>query len=241
MLLGFRAVHSTTLATCLIDAMPSSNHLDYGRFWQFSVGVGMLAEVLARSEGLAPEEAFTAGVLHNIGRLALDQRVPEGFAHSVRHAKEHRISLDEAEHDVLGYSDNELGAALCTHWSFPPPLVDAVANHVLDADALPDPNSLTAAVVRARISARAYGLSDGVEIPAGAAPDPRWETPPLSIALQRAGGVDGVLEARRCVPRVGDRRLIRNRQTGHREVPMACARSRPTLIATAAGGLPRAP
>ena len=106
--------------------MPGSNSLDYERFWRFSVSTGMVAELLARSSGLPPEEAFTAGVLHNIGRLALDQQVPRGFEQSVQHALLQRIGLHEAERDVLGYDDAELGAALCERWSFPPSLIEAV-------------------------------------------------------------------------------------------------------------------
>ena len=199
-LLGFRAVRSTTLATCLIDAMPGSNHLDYGRFWRFSVSTAMVAEVLARSSGLAPEEAFTAGVLHEIGRLALDQHVPQGFAQAVRHAQLQRIELHEAERDVLGYTDAQLGAALCAHWNFPQALVDAVGQHMLEVSALPHPASLTAAVARARVFVRALGLDDGIEQAAAAPAAPEWSAPPLSVALDQAGGFDG---PRRRLPRFG--------------------------------------
>ena len=78
-LLGFRAVRSATLASCVIDALPPGQVVEYERFWHFSVSVGMLAEVLGRAERLHQDKAFTAGVLHNIGRLALDQRLPEAL------------------------------------------------------------------------------------------------------------------------------------------------------------------
>ena len=116
-LLGFRAVRATTLATCLIDAMPGGRVLDEAAFWRFSVSVGMLAELLARAEGVAPDEAFTAGVLHGIGRLALDQGLPDGLEHAVRHAQQHELTLLDAELDVLGYSDAQLGATLCERWA----------------------------------------------------------------------------------------------------------------------------
>ena len=193
-LLGFRTVRSTTLATCLIDAMPGSNSLDYERFWRFSVSTGMVAELLARSSGLPPEEAFTAGVLHNIGRLALDQQVPRGFEQSVQHALLQRIGLHEAERDVLGYDDAELGAALCERWSFPPSLIEAVGHYMLDASALPDATSLAAAVLRARMFVRAAGLDDGVEVASAEPAAAEWSAPPLSVALDQAGGMDGLLD-----------------------------------------------
>ena len=86
-LLGFRAVRSATLASCVIDALPPGQVLDYERFWHFSVSVGMLAELLGRAERIHQDEAFTAGVLHNVGRLALDQRLPQALQLAVRLAE----------------------------------------------------------------------------------------------------------------------------------------------------------
>lgn len=193
-LLGFRAVRSATLAACLVDVAPASNRLNYQQFWHFSVSVGMLAEVLARSEGVHQENAFTAGVLHNIGRLALDQYLPRAFEDAVHYAEMNDVPLTVAERAVLGYSDAELGGALALHWNFPQPLVDAVRNHELDPDALPDPRSLTAFVVRARLFARSYGLPDGIEAAEPGPPPSEWMVPPLSVHLDRAGGVDGIME-----------------------------------------------
>ena len=68
-LLGFREVRAATLASCVIEAVPPSNHIAYDRFWHYSLSIGMLAEVLARAERQQPDEAFTAGGVHNIGQL----------------------------------------------------------------------------------------------------------------------------------------------------------------------------
>src|SRR5690606_15221629 len=69
-LLGFRAVRSATLASCVIDTLPGGRVIDTMTAWRYSVVVGLLAEVLARASRRHQDEAFTAGVLHNIGRLA---------------------------------------------------------------------------------------------------------------------------------------------------------------------------
>lgn len=193
-LLGFRAVRSATLASCVIDALPPGQVLDYERFWYFSVSVGMLAELLGRAERAHQDEAFTGGVLHNVGRLALDQRLPQGLQLAARLAERDGISLPEAEQQVLGFTDADLGGALALHWNFPQPLAEAVAHHALDVDQLPDPGSLAAYVVRARVFCRAYGLDDGVESTKRAEPPAEWDQPPISIAMRRAGGMDGVLE-----------------------------------------------
>jgi HD-like signal output (HDOD) protein len=192
-LLGFRAVRAATVATCLVDAIPGSNTLDYTAFWHYSLAVGSTAELLSRAEATGQDEAFTAGVLHNIGRLALDQFVPAGFAESVYRAREHQLTLPDAERAVLGYTDAELGGALAEHWNFPAPLVEAVRNHALDAHSLPDPGTLTACVVRARLFVRSYGLPDGLEHTEPYDRPAEWSTPPLSVALDRGGGFEGLL------------------------------------------------
>jgi HD-like signal output (HDOD) protein len=194
-LLGFRAVRSAVLASCVIEAVGSSASLDYRQFWRFSVTVGVLAEIAAQVERGRSEEAFTAGVMHNIGRLALDQHLPEMFAEAKRVAARRRISLHDAERELLGFTDAELGGALTLHWSLPQELADAVRHHPLNVYAVPEEEgTLTAYVVRGRRFARAYGLSDGVEVSSAVADPHEWARPPLATALQRTGGMEGVLE-----------------------------------------------
>jgi HD-like signal output (HDOD) protein len=193
-LIGFRAVRSAVLASCVIDAVGGSASLDYRQFWRSSVAVGVLAEVIAEAEQGRAEEAFTAGVLHNIGRLALDQHLPEMFRDTKRYAERQRLAVHEAQRRLLGYSDAELGGALALHWNFPQELADAVRHHPLNVYAVPEEaGSLTSYVVRARRFVRCSGISDGVEVAAAGPPPPEWAVPPLGPALARAGGMDGVL------------------------------------------------
>jgi HD-like signal output (HDOD) protein len=193
-LLGFRAVRSATLATCFVDAFPGSDTLDYQDFWHFSLTVGTTAELLARSEGLPQDEAFTAGVLHNVGRLALDQYATQGLAAAVALARQQGIRLVDAERELLGYTDAELGGALALHWNFPEPLAEAIRHHALDPDALPERRSLTGCVVRARLFARSYGLPDGLERDEPFEQPAEWSYPPLSVAFNRGGGMQGLMD-----------------------------------------------
>jgi HD-like signal output (HDOD) protein len=192
-LLGFRAVRSAALASCVIDTLPGqSSNIEGARFWQFSVTVGMLAEVMSTAHHRHMDEAFTAGVLHNIGRLALDQHRPRELMAVTTLAVQKKISMPEAEKAVLGFTDAELGGALAAHWNFPEELVHAVAQHHLQPDMIEDGDSLAAFVARARIFVRASGLSDGLERRQRAEPDPEWRVPPLSKALHQVGGMPGV-------------------------------------------------
>jgi len=170
-------------------------NLDYNAFWQFSIATGILAEVLARVEGAPHEEAFTAGVLHRIGLLALDQGRPEQLREALVIHEQSGVTPYDAEHQVFGFTDAELGGALALHWNFPESLASAVRDHARSLDTLPDTKSLTACVLRARMFVRAYGLPDGIALTGepGEVPE-EWERPPLSVALKQSGGMVKVME-----------------------------------------------
>jgi HD-like signal output (HDOD) protein len=193
-LLGFRTVRSTTLASCVIGTLSAANHLKYDEFWHFSVSTGMLAEMLARTEGVHQDTAFTAGVLHNIGLLAMDQHRPELLEASLKHARESGVTRHEAQRTILGYTDADLGGALAHAWSFPDELTDAIRDHAMSLETLPDPRSLTAFVLRARLLVRAHGVSDGIDHPERTELPEEWTAPPLSVTLKRSGGMEGVLD-----------------------------------------------
>ena len=194
-LLGFRTVRQVSLASCMLDDHRPLTNLDYEDFWQFSITTGLLAEILARVEGQHQDVAFTAGVVHNIGLLALDQQRPGLLAEVVTRAKQQTETLHQAQRGLLGFTDTDLGGALTEHWNFPAPLCNAVREHSRSLDAPPADGTLAAIVARARIFARSYGMSDGL----AERPDPRpasadWVSAPLSVSLEREGGMDRILE-----------------------------------------------
>lgn len=194
-LLGFRAVRSATLASCVIDTLPGGTVVDATTAWRFSVTTGLLAEVLARATQTHQDEAFTAGVLHNIGRLALDQQRPRDLMAARNLARQQGMTLVEAQRVVMGFTDADLGGALALHWNFPDALANAVAHHHLDVNALPNPNSVTAFVIRARLFARSHGINDGFDVPEEPEkPEAAWNDGRVNTALNQSGGIDGILE-----------------------------------------------
>lgn len=193
-LLGFRAVRSTTVASCVIETVGEGSNLDLDQFWRFSVSVGMLAELLARTVAVNQDQAFTAGILHNIGLLAFDQHRPDPLGEARELAATEGLSLHDAERQVFGFSDAELGGALAERWNFPLPLVAAVRDHAMNIETPPDAESLTAFVIRARIFARSAGVTDGVTEVESSEPPAEWSAPPLSVTLEQHGGIEGVLK-----------------------------------------------
>ncbi len=86
-----------------------------------------------------PSQAFVAGLLHNIGRLVLASRAPEGFAEAIELSQSSSLTLAEAETQVFGVTNAEVGAYLLGIWGQPSSVVRAIAAQdypaAVDADA----------------------------------------------------------------------------------------------------------
>jgi putative nucleotidyltransferase with HDIG domain len=130
MVLGFSSVRRLALAVSLNGSFPVRGHgeADPRRIWRHSFCVALCAQALARLARVDPEAAFTAGLLHDIGRIALLSVDPADFAVVLAARKEH-ADLEAAETAVLGFTHAEFGARLLERWHLPGSLVRAVEFH----------------------------------------------------------------------------------------------------------------
>jgi HD-like signal output (HDOD) protein len=100
--------------------------------WAHLMKCGELARAILRREGAdaaEAEDAFTAGMLHDMGKLMLADSLPDEFAGALALAAEQKISLAEAEQEVFGASHAGLAAYLLGLWGLPAAIVEAVAFH----------------------------------------------------------------------------------------------------------------
>lgn len=104
-----------------------SLHLDI--FWRHSIACAVAARQLAQQQGIDSASAFTAGLLHDIGRLAADSLYPYEMAQAVAWATDHDQPDCEAEQYILQMCHPELGAEICRNWHFRDDVVDAIAGH----------------------------------------------------------------------------------------------------------------
>ena len=137
--------------------------LEPGILWKHSVAVALAASHLAHQT--MPEEggvAFTAGLLHDIGKVVLNEYVGREFAEIVRRVSEQGLSFAEAESQVLGFSHAEIGARLAERWSLPEPLVRAIRWHH-EPQALDPPDVLVDTVYLADSVCMMLGIGLGTD------------------------------------------------------------------------------
>lgn len=103
-----------------------------------SLAVACCADELARRVLPAREQstAWLAGLLHDIGKCALDEVMPKSFARMVEQAQHERSGLMDVERVHLGLDHSVLGRRLAQKWNLPEPIVSAVWLHHCDAQAL---------------------------------------------------------------------------------------------------------
>lgn len=155
------AVSGAITARYAPDALNALFRID--AFWRHSIAVGFRASELAgKSRRLDVPSAFTAGILHNMGRLAMFYADPAGLDQVVAEMLRSGRPLEDVEREMLGYDHAEVGGALARRWRLPADIADAVSKH--HAADLPDV-TLASVVAQANEFCMAHGIYPGYVIP----------------------------------------------------------------------------
>jgi len=102
---------------------------DFAAFWRHALATAIAAQSLARELTLDDEAAFTAGLLHDIGRLALAAHWPQPLSAALAQSRRDDAPLAAVETALLGTSHSEVGALIADHWRFPAAVAQAIAYH----------------------------------------------------------------------------------------------------------------
>lgn len=129
--LGCHTIRNIVISTAVIAQFSpdKSNVLDRASLWQHAAATGGIARYLALQSGIDAESAFTAGLLHDIGKLALDACFPAEYQTTLQYCKQHDCATREAEQVVLGYDHAFVGKRVAERWKLPASLVNAIAFH----------------------------------------------------------------------------------------------------------------
>ena len=96
------------------------------------MSTGVVAKLIARMQKVdrtVADEACTAGMLHDIGKVMLAASLPDQYEQAVKLAAERKISISDAECEIFGANHSQVGAYLLGLWGLPVTIVEAVAFH----------------------------------------------------------------------------------------------------------------
>ena len=129
--LGFQATRNLIIAAAVTGCFAEGKcpGFDFKAFWRHSIATAACAKVLARRMKFNQDYAFTAGLLHDIGRLVLVSSFPVQYAQALALRKDRDCELIEAEREVLGVDHVAAGIALAGHWNFSDTMRLAIAHH----------------------------------------------------------------------------------------------------------------
>ena len=132
--LGFDALKSLVLSKSIFPQFNSAKLKDMlaAKLWWHSARVAACAKQIAISEKLSPNgvnESFAAGLLHDIGKLALAANFPDKYKSALDLAALNGMELHEAEREIFGSNHCEVGLYLLGIWGLPDPIVMASGFH----------------------------------------------------------------------------------------------------------------
>lgn len=144
--LGFTAVRSIALAVKMVECFgPAARgreraSFDRLAFWKHALAVACAARRLAaaaKTLGVNPEEAFVAGLLHDLGKLALECVFPKTYERVVVQVNQARGDIADFERALLGIDHTVAGRHVAERWGLPRPLQEVIWLHHLSPDGLP--------------------------------------------------------------------------------------------------------
>lgn len=155
-LLGFSAIRSAVLSLKIFEmfdeggpAAPRDGHghtasgrFDRAGFWRHSLAVAVLSEMIVKAHAdlLRPftaAEAFVCGLLHDVGKLALEHLLPKSYQRVIELTEQHRLNIADVERKVVGLDHNTIGKRLAEHWQLPHLIQDCIWLHGSPHNAIP--------------------------------------------------------------------------------------------------------
>jgi len=162
-ILGFDTIKSVALSATIFSTFPNGKRGRFDReaFWRHSIAVAVASRKLAQELKITSfEEAFVGGILHDIGKVVLDEYASELFEEVLTYVEEKKVLMYEAERAVCGFSHAQIGRWIAAKWALPQEYVDVIFYHHQPGNAQ-KATQLTAIVHLGDIIARSLKIGSG--------------------------------------------------------------------------------
>lgn len=139
-ILGFKEIRNLVISTVAFDSfknLEQDGKFDINKFWKHSFYCALAAKAIAVDLEIESNELFVAGLVHDIGKLAMYVTFPSEFMMQLEIMNPLKIKYTsfETEKDVFGMTHDEVGMKLLKKWMFPESLLTAVGYHHRPQDA----------------------------------------------------------------------------------------------------------
>lgn len=135
-MLGLNTIKNLALSTAVLGSLNTTHTkgavLNLDGFWLHSLCVGVMAKHLARMRNVPAQEQetyFFCGLLHDIGKVPLNNRVPEDYLTALQASSEQRVALFKAEALTLEFTHADAGSLIIDAWKLSDDIKDVVAFH----------------------------------------------------------------------------------------------------------------
>ncbi len=129
MLLGFRRLRNVVITVGLRAYLTERSSPALLASWRHSIACAIVAEKLAKATATDRDFAYTAGVMHDIGRIALAALLPETYARVFEQAAMRPGEVLQIERELCGIDHCAAGCALVTAWKLPEDFAEITLHH----------------------------------------------------------------------------------------------------------------
>ncbi len=184
--LGFREVGRLCTTVAIIRTFDDmGGHLDHEAFWKHSIAAGIAGRIIKRYGGdkyeFGEDEAYVAGLVHDVGGLVLDQYFPDVYVRIHVTGDEQDMSYAEVERLALKIDHGGIGAHLLEKWNIPESIVEAVRWHHQPDQARAEHRRLADVVHLADFFCTCLGVGEGSDGPMRGFSKAAWEELDLSV------------------------------------------------------------
>jgi HD-like signal output (HDOD) protein len=139
-LLGLDNVKALVLSIGVFTQLDPGLLCDMSSLWDHSFKTAMCAKAISTCQGADPraaDSAFTAGLLHDIGKLVLACSLPEKYQQVLMHLESRAGDSSSLELEIFGCTHGQIGAYLMGLWGLPDMIVESVGWHHIPAQIKP--------------------------------------------------------------------------------------------------------